>query len=237
MITLKETAPRKSGRRVLMARQNEARRQKKIAKQKAKHQAKRSFLAQRSSADPTVRLQHAEKWPVVRALVAEELWDEGIGYLLIAREEPDGQLVFASFLVDVYCLGVKDAFWRPGTRKEFQELVRQMDEMRTMVPIAPECLAKIVKGAVDYARPFGFSPHPDYHHASKLLEGIDPAACPETFEFGREGRPFYFRGPNESVAQAQAIATRVRAAGGDYIIQMEPGEEGFPAVEEEFDGD
>ncbi len=135
------------------------------------------------------------------------------------------------------CLGVKDAFWHPGSRAEFQDLIRQLNEMRTMVSIAPACLVKIVQGAVDYAQSFGFPPHPDYHHAAGLLEGIDPAACPETFEFGRDGRPFYFRGPNESPAQAQAIAARVQAAGGHYMIQVQPGEEGFPNIEQEFDED
>ena len=66
--------------------------------------------------DPTIRLQGAEKWPVVQSLVASEIWDEGIGYLVIMRQGPDEQLIFAAFLVDVYCLGVKNALWRtaPG---------------------------------------------------------------------------------------------------------------------------
>jgi len=219
-----------------MARKDEARRQKRIAKQKAKRQAKRSFLLQRSSADPTIRLQHAEKWPVVRALVAEELWDEGLGYLVIAREESDGRLVFASFMMDVYCLGVKDAFWRAGTRTEFQDIIQQMDEMRTMVPIEPACLVKIVKGAVDYAQSFGFPPHPDYHHASKLLDGIDPSTCPQSFTFGRDGKPFYIQGPHESPARVEAIMKRMREVGGHFSVSSNGLEvEGFPGMDDEFD--
>jgi hypothetical protein len=99
-----------------MAKKHGARQQKRVAKQKAKRLAKRSLLLRRESKDPTIRLQGAEKWPVVQAHVGSELWDEGIGYLAIARQGADGQFVFAVFLVDVYCLGVKNAFWRTGTR-------------------------------------------------------------------------------------------------------------------------
>ena len=219
-----------------MAKKHGARQQKKIAKQKAKRLAKRQIVLGRSSKDPTIRLHAAEKWPVVRALAGATLWDEGIGYLVIARQEPEGGLVFASFVVDVYCLGVKDAFWRAGTRKDFEDLIRQMEPAQRMRSIAPPCLVKIVNGAVEYARSFGFPPHPDYHHASKLLSGIDPSTCPNQFAFGREGKPLYISGPNESPAQAEAIARRVRAAGGDFIVRIAgPDVAEFPAIEGEFD--
>src|SRR5438874_191 len=131
-----------------MAKNHGAKQQKRIAKQKAKRSAKRFQLLRRSSNDPTTRLQRAEKWPVVQALVGAALWDDGIGYLLIARQESEGQLIIAVFLVDVYCLGVKNAFWRPVTHEELKDLLRAMGTTQKMGPIAPACLAKIVKGAV-----------------------------------------------------------------------------------------
>jgi hypothetical protein len=215
-----------------MAKSHGARQQKKVAKQKAKRSDKRSDLIRRSSNDPTVRLQRAEKWPVVHALVGENLWEDGIGYLVIARQESEGRLIFASYLVDVYCLGVKDAFWDAGTNGEFRELIRKMGTTQTMLPISPACLVKIVKGAVDYALSFGFRPHPDFRHAAMLLEGIDPSTCLEEFTFGRDGKPFYFQGPNESPEQARAILERIHAAGGHFIVQVpDPGSAGFVGLD------
>jgi hypothetical protein len=201
-----------------MAKSHGARQQKRAAKQKAKRWAKRSALVQRSSGDPTIRLQRADKWPIVRALVGSELWDQGIGYLMIARQEPEGKLVFAGFLVDVYCLGVKDALWRAGTHKDLEDMIEHAERMQTMRPIAPACLAKIVTGAIEYARSFGFAPHPDYRHASMLLAGIDPSTCPEQFTFGRDGKPFYIQGPYETLAQAAAITQRIQDAGGHFMV-------------------
>ena len=138
---------------------------------------KRSKLLQLNSKDPTVRLQRAEKWPVVHALVGAKLWEDGIGYLVIARQEAEGRLIFGVYLADVYCLGVKNAFWSAGTPGDFKELIQKMGKTQTMIPISPACLVKILEGAVEYARSFGFPPHPDYRHAAMLLKGIDPNAC------------------------------------------------------------
>ncbi len=95
-----------------------------------------------------------------------------------------------------------------------------MEKGQRMGPISPSCLAKIVKEAVEYAQAFGFVPHPDYRHASMLLEGIDLSTCPTQFTFGRDGKPFYVQGPHESFAQAAAISQRLQAMGGHYLVQL-----------------
>jgi len=208
--------------------------QKKLAKHKAKRSVKRSRLLQFSSKDPTVRLRHAEKWPIVHTLVGAKLWSDGIGYLAIGRQEAETRLVFGVFLVDAYCLGVKNAFWNTGTPEDFKELIQRMEQTQKMIPISPACLVKILEGAVAYAQSFGFPPHPDYRHAAMLLEGIDPQACTHEFTFGRDGKPFYIQGPSESPAAASAIMQRIQEAGGHFIIEARgPGMDQFNGLEGE----
>jgi hypothetical protein len=221
-----------------MAKKHGARQQKRIAKQKARRQEKRSLLARRGSKDPTIRLQRVEKWPIVQAYVSTELWDEGIGYAVLARQEPEGEIIYASFLVDVLCLGVKDAFWRADTMEGFRELIQEMENIQSLRRINPACLAKIVLGAVDFAQSFGFSPHPDFRHASRLLEGIDPSTCRERYTFGEDGRPYYIQGPNETPAQAMAIVERMQEVGGLFQIGGPAGDvEDLVGIEEEPDED
>jgi hypothetical protein len=220
-----------------MAKKHGARQQKKIAKQKAKRQAKRTLLARRTSNDPTIRLQRVQNWPVLEAHVSAELWDERIGYAVLARQEPEGGVVFASYLVDILCLGVKDTFWRAGTLGDYREMVEEMDRIQSMRPISPPCLAQLVVGAVEFAESFGFPPHPDYRHSSHLLDGIDPSACRETYEFGDEnGRPLYMQGPNETTAQAMAIAQRVQEVGGHFTLAI-PGDDEDDLAAPELDSD
>jgi hypothetical protein len=219
-----------------MAKNHGARQQKRTAKQKAKRAAKRSSAFRRSTKDPTVRLQQAAKWPVVQSLVVAEIWERGIGYAAIAREESPGRLVFGVFLVDVHCLGVKDAYWRDGTLEEFNGLIRRMEKQLTMSAISPACLVKIVNGAVEYAQSFGFPPHDDFHHAAMLLDGIDTSTCTREFTYGRDGKPFYVQGPNESYAQAEAISQRIQRAGGHYLVELDGAELGELAdIDDGFD--
>lgn len=203
-----------------MAKNHGARQQKKLAKQKAKRQEKRTSLLKRDSVDPTIRLQRVESWPVVQALMAEELWSMGIGYLLIARREGEGRYVYASYMLDVFCLGVKDTFWRACSKGEFDEMVERVESTQTLIPIKPECFVKIIQGAVEFANAVGFGPHHDFKHSSKLLQGIDPDGCTEEFTFGKDGHPFYIQGPHESPQEAAFIMQRIHAAGGHFVAGL-----------------
>jgi hypothetical protein len=207
-----------------MAKNHGAKEQKRLAKQKAKRLAKRANLSQRDSNDPNIRLRNVASWPVTLATVGADIWKGGIGQLLIVRREPEGRLVYAVYLVDVFCLGVKNAFWRPGDNASVTETLKQMQTVERMTQTSPACLAKIVKGAVEYARDLGFPPHPDYRHASLLLDGIDLAECPNEFTFGKDGHPLYIQGPNESPEQALAIMERMRERGGHFIAELRTGQ-------------
>ena len=201
-----------------MAGNHGARQQKKMAKQKAKKSAKRTKLLMRDSPDPTIRLASAESWPVVQALLGDTLWSNGLGYATIARRDRQGQVVFAVLLVDVYCLGVKDAFWKSGSQHDFKEMVAKMEKSQEMEPVEPAALVKLVTGAIAFAQSCGFPPHPDYRHASRLLAGIDPSACSQEFTFGRDGKPFYVQGPFDSSLEATTILRRIEAAGGHFMV-------------------
>ena len=204
---------------------DEARRQKSLKKKKAKREEKRAHLARLHSPDPTISLEACVDWPIIACLIPEELWENGIGQLILARRMPDGRVAAAIFLVDTYCLGVKNALCKllapAHYREHIEGLKRNLGDYRE---VAPEYLAKLVSDAVAYARALGIEPHPDYRVASLLLGGIDASQCFETFQFGKDGNPYYVRGPHESVARGKAIAERVAAAGGHFLVPVEPGD-------------
>lgn len=207
-----------------MSKQHGARQQKRLAKQKAKRESRRRQLALQSSSNPAIRLKAADGWPITASLVPENLWSIGIGSLLIARRTPEGQLACAMFLVDVFCLGVKDAMWKIVTPAEFNSMRREFDAHGRLEEVAPEYFAKLVYRAADYGQSLGSPPHRDFRHAQRLLSGIDPSECPIEFEFGQDGRPMYIRGPSESITEAQIIAARVHAQGGDYLVPLKGSE-------------
>ena len=96
-------------------------------------------------------------------------------------------------------------------------------------PAEPACARKLVEQAADYARSLGFAPHPNYKLGARVFGGINAADCPLRFTFGKDGKPFYFRGPHETEAQAEAIVRQLEKHCGpgnfDYVIALGDGEQ------------
>ena len=164
--------------------------------------------------------------PIHESLVPENLFEQGIGNLLFSRSMPDGRIAVAEFLLDLYCLGVKNAFFYIMTRDEYAQRMRSWSAAQKMRPMNSACFRKLVEGGVAYARELGFSPHADYAEASQIFGDVQSTACSTLFEYGRDGKPFYISGPHETAAQARAIveqlARRLGPGNFDYLVLAEP---------------
>jgi hypothetical protein len=162
--------------------------------------------------------------PIHECLVPQGLFEDGIGNLAFSRRLPDGRIALAMFLLDVFCLGVKNAFGTTLPRAKYEDRIHDWRGPEIFEPMPPACLRKLVEGGVAYARELGFSPHPDYAVASQIFGDVDASACSTEFTYGREGKPFYCSGPNETAAQARAIvdtlAQRLGAKGFDCQITI-----------------
>src|SRR5262249_47190823 len=151
---------------------------------------------------------------------------------ILTRRLPDGRLALGNFLVDVFCLGVKNAYWKIISEWDFDSLKRKLAEMGPLHAATPEQFAKLVLGAVDYAQAIGFPPHPDFRHPKLLLAGIDPSKCTDTFTFGKDGKPFYINGPFGSPEKIKIITHKIRLAGGESMMMTEEGPEQMRALAE-----
>ena len=163
----------------------------------------------------------------------EKHWeDQGLAHLVVARIREGGSTDFALFLVDLYCLGVKDAWLQADVSEaELREFVDEKlpDDYRER--IHPACAKKLIEGALAYAESLGFSPHADFRKARKVLSGLESSVCPRDFTYGREGRPCYIRGPDDSEDRVNRVLTvleaRCGADGYDYVDVEEEEELGL----------
>jgi len=140
-------------------------------------------------------VQGHPEWPDLEVADEEAL---GLVSLLVTRQVRDGRVRLCGWLVDVYCLGVKDVVGP-----------RVMDERRTADfrssffaayqarPIeAPlELAQQLVFGAVEYARSLGFEPARGFAATTDLL---GPRVGPIAIRFGRDGKPFFVQGPHDN---------------------------------------
>lgn len=181
-------------------------RQKKLEKQKAKQKERKKVLAKQKLPSAGTMLQRSGSAPISHCVAGRELWTQGMGSVLIGRQLPNGQVAFAMFLVDMYCLGVKDVILNVMGRLRFQsEILDPLHGSQTVETISPACARKLVEGAVAYAQSLGLPPHEDYRQAKYIFGDIDGALCPEEFTYGKDGKPMFIEGPSDSPGRVRRI--------------------------------
>jgi hypothetical protein len=75
-----------------------------------------------------------------------------------------------------------------------------------------------------YPRDLGFSSHPYYKYDRGIFGDIDLSFCPIKYTYGKDGKPFYIRGPYESLNDAKRIIDKLGNTCGvdnfEYMVMM-----------------
>ncbi len=211
-------------------------RQKKLERREAKRKAKKEERGHNKPAGMAERLAAAAECPILHSWVSDALETQGIGWVCLSRQLPGGSVAFAIFLVDRYCLGVKDVVYNIVGRFDYDRDI--VARTRTELPakeVSPADARKIVESAVAYAEDLGLHPHPDYFKARALFGTIDASTSTIELEFGKDGKPFFVNGPNDTPQRCrQILRTLDRSCGpGGYHFML--GGPQIPLDEEDFE--
>jgi hypothetical protein len=191
---------------------NQKTKQKKLARQKKKKRQGGVSKLFTVANDMAVAVHS----PIYECLIASnELEMRGMGNVIISRKLPDGRIAASIFLLDIYCLGVKDAFNSLSDIVEYDGLKNKIDLYSKLESIHPSCLRKLVEGGIYYAKNIGFHPHKDYKLAKMLLGDIDSSVCPMDFEYGKDGKPLFISSENYSATQERIIVNKLRKTCGE----------------------
>ena len=163
--------------------------------------------------------------PIHECLQPEEFFEIGIGNVIVTRRTAKNEFLMAAFLIDVFCLGIKNAFLDLMSESKYEIYINELSQRQTLTSIHPSCARKLVEGAETYARDLGFSPHKDYRSAKNIFQDIEKDACPRSFEFGKDGQPLYFSGPYDSPAFIKNVMKKLHDKCGpdgfDFMTQMD----------------
>src|SRR2546423_11215500 len=152
------------------------RRQKKLERRSARRKEKKHLVAREESGGMVARLASAAEFPVLHSLITEDVWKQGLGWVVLSRALPDGTVAFAIFLVDRYCLGVKNVALNILNHLDYETNIEKKTRSEyTTHDVPPEKLRKFVEQSVTYADGLGLAPHPDYERAKLLFGDIDPS--------------------------------------------------------------
>lgn len=183
---------------------NQKRRQKKLMKKRQKDKARKKKQAGSvpfALLSATKKILGARKLPIYECLINPSWKEKGIATILISRRQPNGNLLFGVYLVDVYCLGLKNTFcnadfsvWRYETELR-SKTYREEDPVECPIPLAHQ----IIYGGIEFATQFGFRPNKDFKLSQYVLEDNNNIEPYEDIEFGKDGQPFYIAGPDDNV--------------------------------------
>lgn len=199
-----------------------------IARRRAKKASRRkAVLQERRKRDATdnslpQRIRRAAATPIRHCLVHEELFDTGIGTLVLTRGVSAVRVAMACFLLDVYCLGIKDVMFRSLDACELEYFITTLRATSPLVNINPNDARKLLRDLVTWAEAIGFSPHRDFVVVERMFGEVRSDTSSASFQFGRDGKPFYVAGPTESPAQIRArlshLTERFDDDGFHYIV-------------------
>ena len=165
----------------------------------------------------------ARSLPVYECLVNTDWKEQGVAHVVVARNHTNGNITVCMYLVDLYCLGIKNTQYLFNIpESEYQDLKESMEHI-VFEPISYTLAHNIVFAGLEFAEEYGFIPHKDFTSITRFMleEDTEDIELIE-IECGKDGKPFYVNGPYEDQAKInQIIAQLNRTAGpGNYDFEM-----------------
>lgn len=170
--------------------------------------------------------------PIYECLVRSDWKEAKMATVLVARNHTNGNITVCSYLVDLFCLGVKDSMYLFNVPlQQYQEFKEKFNSNMRMTEVDYSLVHNIVYAGVEFAEEFGFKPHKDYESVTKyMLEEDTEDTDLIEIECGSDGKPLYFRGPFEDDAKARKIIAQLEKNAG-------PGNYEYVNVSDGFDDD
>lgn len=180
---------------------------------------------------PRYYLQHAREYPILGCWVMEGWYEEGITPVVVARQQDSDKVIFTVCLVDLYCLGIKDAYANADiSLRSFQNKLQDMCS-GAPEPCSIELAHEIIYGGLEYAERYGFKPHLDFtgQFCDQVLDPPETHPRTNNVIFGKDGKPFYVSGPYDNERKLNSVInTLMRTAGeGNFHYLAGIGPEGF----------
>jgi hypothetical protein len=181
--------------------------QRKLEKRAAKRKEKRHVLVRQQSAGLFQRQSEFVRHPILHCTISDSCATNGMGWVILSRQSHLRQVAYNAFLVDCYCLGVKNIISDIISRSDYDihvaSKLRGGDQPSRSV--APAEALKFLEEAVAYARGLGLPPHADFQKAIKLFGDANPNQSDAQFTFGKNGKPFFISGPNDTPERCEQI--------------------------------
>lgn len=161
----------------------------------------------------------------------------GLGHIIVVREHVGGKVTLGMYLVDKYCLGVKDTFYHFRMEEyDYRDFLYTLDEIG-IKEISYEEAHNRIFGAVEFAEEAGIKPHKNFALTQYILEEDDENVPLIEYEYGKDGRHFLVAKSNLEASKYLPLLRKNLGDNFDWVIR-EPEGDGFDNDDlDDFDDD
>ena len=133
-------------------------------------------------------IQRARTLKIGKCYISNDIEKIGEGFIIVTRLHTGGKISAVFYLVDTYCLGVKDSFYEMRcTTDEVKEILSQYENMREC---SYEEAHNMIYGAIEFAEEAGIEPHRSFRLTQYMLEEDTEDIPLIEYEFGKNGEHF-----------------------------------------------
>lgn len=143
--------------------------------------------------------------------------------VIISRKHKTGNITAGFYLVDLWCMGIKDSFFDFNlTESDFGLLLESMYDRADLTEVDYVQAHNIIYAAYEYALDLGIKQSPIFEKTTKYLLEEDNDDIPLIeIECGRDGRPFYEQGSESAAEASKVIRTLEKSVGkGGFDYQL-----------------
>lgn len=169
--------------------------------------------------------EKARTLPIGKCYIAPPDWQEsGMAHVIVTRVRPSGNLVMGAFLVDTFCLGVKDAGYHENMAlSDFEEYLSNYKKGMGLEEISYNEAHNIIYGAMAFAEEGGIKPAKEFDPAGYILEEDTDDIPLIEYDFGKNGKHFLVVNPDRKEMPYCHILKK--KLGDDFEYVMPYGEE------------
>ena len=199
-----------------MARNPAMKKATKAAKRKIVVAAKRKIEVAANSLGG--RIRQAARQPILECLISAGLFENGMGTITLVRGVSPEQQHIAIFMLDTFCLGVKDTHFRTADREEAEFILETQNAADAGGRAAPEEARKLLRDAAAWAEGNGFTQPREFTELERLFGDVVPAETDYVSRMGLDGKVLYIPGPSESSSEIRRRTRFVRERFGEAAI-------------------
>ena len=168
--------------------------------------------------------QKARNLPIFECMVNADWKMNNLATVSVARKHSNGNVTVGLYMVDLLCLGVKDAHYMFNVSEEKYKNTISGNGTVDLIPISYALAHNIVYAGLTYAEELGFNPHKDFSVARCIIEEDTDEIELINVECGKDGKPLFVQGPFQSEQDVKRIIAQLERTVGkgnyDYIIPV-----------------